>query len=162
MLIVLAFVFILGIAVLPVLLFLALPIIVMPGDSYQIVWLRGWAILLSALSGPALLGLCTMNYTFTVKHFDPKKFSSHHLREKAARIEGVMTTLNQAYEAYWTKENRIAFACLACIVTAFALALAPFSLKPFEVAAIKLGGIIMAAGTATIAIIYHRLKKANN
>lgn len=161
MLIVLAFVFILCIAALPVLLFLALPIIVMPGDSYQIVWLRGWAILLSVLGGPMLLGLCTMNYTFTVKHFDPEKFLPH-LREKAVRIEGVMLTLNEAYEAYWTKENRIAFACLACIVTAFALAQAPFSLKPFEVAAIKLGGIIMAAGTATIAIIYHRLKKANN
>lgn len=159
------FLFLLGILMVPIALFIALPLIVMPGDSHLLTWIRGWATVLGIWAGPALLCLCTMNYKFTVLRIDVSKFLPEK-KELATRLaaifEKTMDTLNVAYIAYWTRDNRIAFACLACIVTAFALSQASVSLKPFEVAGVKLGGIIILTFMVLISVIHNfRLKKAN-
>lgn len=155
--------FIIGIITVPVALFVALPLIMMPGESYLVHTVRSWAITLGILGGPVMFGLCAMNYQFMTPHFELEKFRPE-VRGKATRyaklFERVMNTLEEWYEAYWTKENRIAFACLAGMTMAFALAQASFSLKPFEVAAVKLGGILSMLVMGTILFIDSRLQKA--
>ncbi len=158
--------FAIGILVTPIALFVAFLVILMPGDSHQLTWVRGWAAIVGIWAGPFLLCLCTMNYKFTVPlridvtNFLPKK------RKLAIRLvakyEKAVKFVAEFYQAYWTADNRIAFACLASIVAAFALSEAPMSLKPFELALTKLAGIVITVFMVLVTIIHHtRLKKAN-
>ncbi|MBP6888294.1 MAG: hypothetical protein KBC21_01205 [Candidatus Pacebacteria bacterium] len=138
--------FLIGAAMFPIALFVALCVMLLVSATAG-PWctVKAFSIILSALFGPALIGLCAIECELKIPKIDRSKFlpETKELAEKRAdRFEKVADIIHNLWLVWWSKEIRIVFVTLATLTMVVAYTQMRSYFPPALVGQIRLGSIV--------------------